>query len=259
MSDATKRKNATAPYPAWPTFRRFLGDLVAKGTTPSRIDHTVMVGKSGSAQSAIRKALQFLGLIDAQHAPTPELHRLLDAFDSDDWSSTLKTVTLSAYEPILVDLDVENGTAQQLAECFRSQGNVSGNTLTMAVRFFLGALDEAGVKRSPYFVAPPRPPTKKSVAANAVKEDEPAKPEQMSGSVTKAADKPATHPEPRQPVSPWPSQPFLLPTRDRPIVIQAPKDLSLAEWGIIDAFVRGMIELSGNKMPPPSADTKDGG
>ena len=259
MPDTKKKMKMVAPYPAWPTFRRFLGDLVAKGTTPSQIDHTVMVGKSGSAQSAIRKALQFLGLTDTHNAPTPRLHRLLEAFDGDEWPSTLGTIIQEAYAPILGDLDLENGTAQQLADCFRTRGNVSGNTLTMAVRFFLGALDEAGAKRSPYFVAPPRPAARKRVTATAVKNGDAAKSGQAIGLGTKAEDSAAPTAEPDQASSPWPSQPFLLPTRGEPIVIQAPKDLSLAEWEIIDAFVRGMIRLSGSKVPPPSADTEDGG
>ncbi len=151
-----------APYAAWRTFRRFLGDLVVKGM-PSRIDHTVMVGKSGSTQSAIRKTLQFLDLTDSSDVPTPKLGTLLRAFDSDGWPTALRRVILEAYAPILEGLDLEHGTAQQLADRFRTQGNVSGNTLTVAVRFFLGAVDEAGVQRSVYFVAPPRPPKKNAV------------------------------------------------------------------------------------------------
>ena len=242
MSDSTTERKMVAPYPAWPTFRRFLGDIVAKGT-PSQIDHTVMVGKSGSAQSAIRKALQFLGLTDTNDTPTSKLRSLLDAFDSDQWPATLQPIILDAYAPMLVDLDLENGTAQQLADCFRKRGNVSGNTLTMAVRFFLGALDEAGAKRSVYFVAPRRPASKKSAAPIDVKEDGDPQQTQAVASGTKKEASDVASEERHQRNSRWPSQPFLLPTRREPIVLQAPKDLSLAEWEIIDTFVRGMIKL----------------
>ena len=257
MSESETTRKLVAPYPAWPTFKSFLGDLVAKGT-PSRIDHTVMVGKSGSAQSAIRKALQFLGLTNTKNAPTSRLHGLLGAFDSDEWPSTLGTVILEAYAPIVGELDIENGTAQQLADCFRKHGNVSGNTLTMAVRFFLGALDEAGVKRSTYFVAPRRPPTKKKSVRTPPKDTAAAAGGQEGGLAKKAKD--AVPPrDPSRPSTRWPSQPFLLPTRDEPIVIQAPTDLNLAEWTIIDAFVRGRIELAGSEKPPSAVRTADGG
>ena len=191
MSDSKRERKLVAPYPAWPTFRRFLRELVTKGT-PSRIDHTVMVGKSGSAQSAIRKTLQFLGLTDTQNTPTDQFHGLLGALDSEDWQDALRPVILDAYAPILSDLDLENGTAQQLADCFRKRGNVSGNTLTMAVRFFLGALDEAGVKRSTYFVAPPRPPTKKRGAVKTVNGDV-AQAAQSAGSGTRRDDNTSAH------------------------------------------------------------------
>jgi hypothetical protein len=51
----------------------------------------------------------------------------------------------------------------------------------------------------------------------------------------------------------------MLPTRSDPIVLKAPRDLNLAEWSIIDAFVRGMIQLGADMVPPPSAETEDGG
>ncbi len=248
MSDSGERRKIVVPYPAWPTFRRFLGDIASKGT-PSRIDHTVMVGKSGSAQSAIRKALQFLGLTDRKGTSTPKLHGLVNTFGSDEWPTALRPVILDAYAPVLENLDLENGTAQQLADCFRKRGNVSGNTLTMAVRFFLGALDEAGVKRSVYFVAPPRPPTKKAIAPKTAGKDGAVQQPQGVGSGTtkEGSGGPAG---PQETNSRWPSQPFLLPTRSEPIVLQAPKDLSLAEWEIIDAFVRGMVKLRGDKGAP---------
>lgn len=50
----------------------------------------------------------------------------------------------------------------------------------------------------------------------------------------------------------------MLPTRRDPIILNAPKDLNLGEWNIIDTFVRGMIQL-GADMPPPSEGTEDGG
>ena len=256
MSDSKTERKLVAPYPAWPTFRGFLRDLASKGT-PSRIDHTVMVGKSGSAQSAIRKALQFLKLTDTQNTPTAQLRRLLGALDSEEWQDTLRPIILDAYAPITVGLDLENGTAQQLADCFRKRGNVSGNTLTMAVRFFLGALSEAGVKRSTYFVAPPRPPTKKGVAAKAAKTDV-GQAGHSGRSGTRRDDDPPSIGNPES-KSRWPSQPLFLPTRSEPILIQAPKDLSLAEWQIIDAFYRGMIGLRESEAPPPSVDTENGG
>ena len=257
MSDSTNGQKRVVPYAAWRTFRTFLGDLATKGT-PSRIDHTVMAGKSGSVQSAIRKTLQFLALTDAGGVPTPKLEKLLGVLDTDEWDATLQRVVFDAYAPIVEDLDMATGTAQQLADAFRTHGHVSGNTLTMAVRFFLSALDEAGVERSVYFKAPPRPPAKKRGA--------PTNTEEADGQAAKVGGSGAWRPdvgdsvsESRQSESPWESQPFMLPTRSDPIVLKAPQDLSLAEWSIIDAFVRGMIQLGADMGPPPSAETEDGG
>ena len=88
MSDSTNEQKRVAPYAAWRTFRSFLGELATKGT-PSRIDHTVITGRSGSVQSAIRKTLQFLDLTDAENVPTQKLTRLLDALDTERWAGTL--------------------------------------------------------------------------------------------------------------------------------------------------------------------------
>ena len=257
MSDSTNVRKRVVPYAAWRTFRSFLGDLVTKGT-PSRIDHTVMTGKSGSVQSAIRKTLQFLDLTDASNTPTDKLQSLLGALDTDEWAPALKRVVLDAYGPIVEDLDMETGTAQQLAECFRTRGHVSGNTLTMAVRFFLGALKDAGVKHSGYFAAPPRPPSKKRGTPKTADDDE-GRAAKTDGSGTPKPDAHGANSGPGRPESPWQAQPFLLPTRSDPILLKAPKDLSLAEWAIIDAFVRGMIQLGGDSMPPSSVDTENGG
>ena len=191
--------------------------------------------------------------------PTPKLRNLVEALDTDEWQEMLRGVVLHAYRPIIEDVDLEKGTAQQLAEAFSTRGHVSGNTLTMAVRFFLGALAEAGVERSPYFRAPRRPPPiKKHAAVN---------PQHgTNGSDNDAEDSAAdqtTDPEVNsggvETGERWQSQPFLLPTRSRPIELQAPKDLSLAEWKVIDSFVRGMIELRKQKAPPPTGDTEDRG
>ncbi|MCY3942643.1 MAG: DUF5343 domain-containing protein [Gemmatimonadetes bacterium] len=233
----------------------FLGELREK-RIPSRIDHTVMVGKSGSVQSAIRRTLTFLGLTDTMGIPTPRLRNLVEALDTNEWQATLGGVILEAYKPLLEDLDLEKGTEQQLADAFRARGNVSGNTLTMAVRFFLGALDNAGVERSPYFRAPKRPPAKKHATAS--HQNGGAEPDGDADDSAAVASDPEVNAETNKSGERWPSQPFLLPTRSQPIVLEAPRDLSLAEWKIIDSFVRGMIELRGQAAPSPADDTVNG-
>jgi hypothetical protein len=53
-------------------------------------------------------------------------------------------------------VNVESGTTSQLKAAFREKGGMKeGGTLVKAMRFYLGAMKDAGVKVSPYFKLEP--------------------------------------------------------------------------------------------------------
>lgn len=258
MSENGNGQSATPAYAPWKSFKGFIEELAPKGL-PQRIDYTVMPNRSGATQSALRVALAFLGLTVGD-VPTDSMKELLASYGNDDeWKKTLRKIVVDAYAPLTQDLSIDHGTAQQLAECFRNRGNVKGSTLTRAVRFYLSALSEAGISYSQYFKAPPAP--RKRAPKSKTKPDQttndsavpPGKVQEKrsSGGKSAAAD--------RRVESEWPVHSFLVPTRQHPIRVEAPKDLTRAEWRLIDAFVQGTIELTEKKSPSPSGRTEGEG
>ena len=63
-----ERKNPIPPYVAYRTFRNFLVQLEKQGL-PGRIDRSVLSHKSGTVQSQLLLALEFLGLIPVDEIP----------------------------------------------------------------------------------------------------------------------------------------------------------------------------------------------
>ncbi len=125
MSEA-KDQQTTAPYASWKSFITFL-ELLADMGVPHRIDRTVMSRMSGATQSNIRVALAFLELTDSDGEPT----------DARVWRITTERarsgrircgVIMTAYAPLISELSLETGTADQLWRCFREHGSVRGST-----------------------------------------------------------------------------------------------------------------------------------
>jgi hypothetical protein len=95
--------------------------------------------------------LRFLGLIDDKDHVSDKLRSLVKAYKTDTWQQTLASVINDAYRNIIRDIDLQTGTDAQLDISFRKYGNVDGQMLDKATRFYLYFLKEAGVKYSPFF------------------------------------------------------------------------------------------------------------
>ena len=258
----SKNQHATVPYAAWKSFVTFLDRLADKGL-PQQIDRTVMSKMSGATQSNIRGALTFLKLTDSDGTPTDALKGLVAKHgESEGWKAALGDVVLGAYEPVISDLSLENGTADQLWKYFRENGNVRGSTLSRAVRFFLAALRAAGVKHSRYFKAPRRPRPTKS------KQETDGRP---GGAEASRAGRPTQEPrekEPRQDAAKdpkpnrlrpdWRSHSFHLPNYDRPVEVSAPTAITKEEWELVNLFMTGTIRLATRKPSPPDNSEDEG-
>ena len=230
----------TPPYLPWITFLNFLKQI--KGSAiPTRVDSTILKGRSGSDQSGIKTALRFMGLIGPDDSVTQKFRNLIGAMDGDDWRETLGDIISESYLEITSSLDLDNGTLGELQQGFSSKGGVSGSVRDKAVRFYLSACREAGYTFSPHFGVPP--------AAN--------------GDGTRKAA-----PRTRRPraVLPKAEGPILPPSADvkevrfplpgKPDVrIWLPPDLSAAEWTMLDTYLRAFIALSKAQPPTPPAST----
>jgi len=228
----------TPAYIGFATWQNFIGGL--KDTTiPPRIDNTVMSGKSGSVQSQLRTANKFLGLVDKNDGVTPRLRTLVKAHGTDDWPDAMREVVEDAYAPILKGLPMDNGTAQQLHERFRDVGDITGSSMRKGIRFFLMALEAAGIKHSPHFKAPKAPPSRKRTNG--------ASSEKKSGVGTGDGGK--TGDEVRDKVDAPPPEGFQriafpLPRFSQPVGVDMPKNITEREWNAVDRFIRDFIEMT---------------
>lgn len=139
------------PYMAFQTFWAFIDEL-SSNPLPPRIDRSLMVSRSGTDQANLINTLKAFALIDAEHAVQPLLRELASA-DIEERRAMLASL-LDEYYAKPMRIAVENGTANQLDQCFRDEYSINGaDTLRKSVTFFLHAGRLAGVPMSPYFKA----------------------------------------------------------------------------------------------------------
>ena len=151
MAKKTQEKKEIAPYIPFLTLKNLVATL--KSTTiPPVIDSSVLRNMSGSMRSQVMSALRFLNLIDENDKVQEGLKRLVNAYETDGWKSVLGGLITPAYVVMELDFDRSSGTSSQINEAFRKNGNVEGQMLEKAVRFYLAALKEADIPFSPHFV-----------------------------------------------------------------------------------------------------------
>jgi hypothetical protein len=139
MADDAKGKAAV--YVSWLTFKRSL-DALAQGM-PNVVDKSVFPGMAWGVQNQLMAGLKFLGLIDNEGRPTAGLHALA-VTDETERKEKLKTILKERYADLFA-LDLEKATPAQLADTIASAYNVNGDTREKAVRFFLLAVQYAGI------------------------------------------------------------------------------------------------------------------
>jgi len=70
-----------------------------------------------------------------------------------------------AYQPMIGRVDVEHGTLPELEKVFKDAGAPPGQMVTKALRFYIKALEDCGVKVSEHITKPRPPGPKKPKAA----------------------------------------------------------------------------------------------
>lgn len=149
------KKTLSPVYSSFLTFRNFIESLHSTACPP-QIDRSVMTGISGGNQGSLLATLKFLHLIDHAGQVTDRMQKLIKSFGGEKrWHEELGEIICDAYVPIVGELDLDNGTFKQLRDAFKKNGNVDGQVLGKAIRFYLRALEEAGITFSPHF-RPPR-------------------------------------------------------------------------------------------------------
>lgn len=155
MSTATEAKKALPPYVPYKTFRNFIDSM--KQAIPGRIDRSVMNTMSGQIQNQLLAALKYLELIDEQGSPQPELANLANA-EGEERQAALRFILQASYPTLFPDggFNLATATPSQFSEKFDAMG-ARGDTVRKMEGFFLGAVQDAGIKVSERITKGSRP------------------------------------------------------------------------------------------------------
>lgn len=151
QNDPKQAKLAPAYVPL-KTFKAFI-ETLSESVVPPRIDRGLLRNMSGVTQSQLLTSLRFLALIDDDNRTQPGLRSLCDAFGTEQWSAAINELILPPYKSITADIHLETDTSSALHTAFRTKGGAEGDTNLKSVRFYLKALEEAGIPYSPHFKA----------------------------------------------------------------------------------------------------------
>ena len=142
------KESSIPPYISYRTFTNFLNELRARGL-PSRIDRSVMAHKSGTIQSQLLLALNYLGLLRGSGQPTDQLKQLVESTDQprqEVFRGILKTSYGFVFKS---DIGLHAATSDQAEELFEQTG-ASGETVRRSIAFFLAAAKDSGIPISDY-------------------------------------------------------------------------------------------------------------
>lgn len=141
-------------------------------TTPTSLDRRLLHGLSGGEFSALMAALRFLGLAEENRMVKQEFRDLVDAKRKGDepYKKLLVLTVSKAYGPVIGNFDIQAGTLSELEKVFRDASGYTGQMLSKAIRFWVKALEDGGVKVSEH-VTKARPRIPKSTNGKAPKRE----------------------------------------------------------------------------------------
>ena len=105
---------------------------------PNRIDRSAFPGQSGAGQNQLLLTFRFFGLINEDGRPTPTLHAVAVA-DESQRRAALRKLIEQKYPPLFA-LNLMKTTPAEFAEQMTKVYNVTGDTRLKATRFFLRLL-----------------------------------------------------------------------------------------------------------------------
>ena len=149
----TNEEYAVKPgYVSWSSFLTFLDMLRAEGI-PTQIDHSVLSNMSGTVQSQLRLALQYMDLIDEEYQTKSKLEDLALASD-EDRKEILGSILKDSYTQFFdssTDFDLTTGTYPLFSKLFSDSG-LTGETKYRAESFFLNAAEFCEIDVSKYII-----------------------------------------------------------------------------------------------------------
>jgi hypothetical protein len=232
-------KTITPPYLSLVQFKNFCDHLVETGV-PKKIDKAVMGRMSGSNQTALISTLRFLGLVADDGTTQPALRELVEAkkVGEVEWQRALRTVVGRAYSSIVpAETDFMQETWTTLVDAFKAAGVKEGQMVEKGLRFFVGAMQEAGVPMSEHIIK-----AKGRTTSSTPKAPRKAK-SARGGAAADADDEVEVDDDDEEPDTPpdgYIDQPVLIPGRKVPALIRFPRDISEAEFAFLEHAVAGV-------------------
>src|SRR3972149_5252224 len=158
MADEKTETRPTPPYLPYRTLKGYIEGLKASGL-PGKIDRTILRNRSGTGQTLLLKALEYLGMITGDGTPTQVLQHIVTCTDNAERELFLRDVLMARY-PFLFNegFSLQNATPSLIQPAFEKATGISGDTTRKVVAFFLAAAQDAQLPISSYLkVRPGRP------------------------------------------------------------------------------------------------------
>ena len=140
-----QQKPAIPAYIPFRTFEGAVTEALEQQGLPRKLDRSVFPKLSGSSQSGVLRAFEFLGFTDAEGVVQQRLKQWIA--DPGERQSVMRAIITERYAPI-VALANSSGTPAQLREEIEKLG-VSGSTIPKAIRFYIAASEFAGMPVPP--------------------------------------------------------------------------------------------------------------
>lgn len=135
------------PYVSYATFKTLLEDMQTNGVPP-QVDRSTLTRFSGGVGAQLLVALKYLGLVDKERHPTPDLKRLVDTLGTEHFAANLRDVLSRAY-PFMEALDLTTATPAMFAKAFTDNSSAKEDVLRKSRTFYLNAAREAGIELGP--------------------------------------------------------------------------------------------------------------
>ncbi len=135
MLDAPPARRQFPYYGSYAGFYRALRELKEKGL-PRRIETRFFGPVLKNEATRVVAGFASLGWTNDVGRPSDDLGKIVDAFSTDKWITTLATVVPKAY-PYLEKLDLETASARDLRDAFVNYVGRDAETLRNAETFFL--------------------------------------------------------------------------------------------------------------------------
>ena len=143
---ATSRRSSSTnpPYAPWSQVKDFLNKMKVLNPRYISLDYLRTNNLGGQQPNSLLLSIKFLGLIDAQGAPTDKLESIKVRGDHQ-YSEALETIVREAYSELFSAVNVEDASSDVLYNQMRVVFNCSPRIANAATPLFINLCQEAGI------------------------------------------------------------------------------------------------------------------